>query len=471
MGTATKVLFIVNGFPPNQQSGTFRSEAFARYLPDFGVYPMVICAADADCLVAQYGAKLQWQDDPRWPEVRRIEWGLDSAPKPMGHVGAILRRMPIGWTLALRRGREATMARILPTARETIARHRPSVIYASSIPVECCLIADRLGQEFGLPVVQDFRDIWSYGWQVSYRHYVDFLLERSLERRVLARAAMVIANTPTARSLLLSKIGLAPERVTTVPNGYDERTFENASGAIFPDDGKFRIAHLGLLTTPPVVGGLRRFVKRSLGFSYRPIQSDSSTRSASWFLKAIEKLFDEQEALRSAIQVVFVGKFNAEDERVFRSFRYPDSLSVVPPVVHADAVRMCYQADLLLLLQVEMKLGGADFCTAVPGKIYDYLRSGTRILGLLQPGDAREMIECCGAGLAVPAKDTSQIGRAVCEEFRDWRARGSKSVKRFHCDVTKYEYRRLAEQMAGILACAAIGDPDGKHLFGKEGVG
>ena len=119
--------------------------------------------------------------------------------------------------------RAAVVHRVTGLAKEVIRNELPQVIYATSPPPEALLLADHLGKEFGIPVVCDLRDPWTYSCHARYRHILDFCHERRLERRLLNRAAAVIANTPTARTLLLKVVGVSPSRMVTIPNGYDER--------------------------------------------------------------------------------------------------------------------------------------------------------------------------------------------------------------------------------------------------------
>lgn len=92
-----KALFIVHGFPPAQHSGTFRSAAFARYLPDFGITPIVVCASDeADVLT--YGDRASESESVPGVVVARPDWKWKTSAR--GALQHALRRLPLGWTLA-----------------------------------------------------------------------------------------------------------------------------------------------------------------------------------------------------------------------------------------------------------------------------------------------------------------------------------------------------------------------------------
>jgi hypothetical protein len=190
-----KVLFIAHGFPPAQHSGVFRTEAFAKYLPDYGIEPIVVAATDAS-RVRPYPSQAAAARTTSSCPVFRTEWELQSPPEPSARLIRLLLRLPLGATVGRRFWRRKSSEAVLRLARNVIKDRAPQVIYASSPPEEAALMAIQLGRQTGLPVVCDLRDIWSYGFEKRYRHIVDFWLERKLERDCLSRARRVIAIRP-----------------------------------------------------------------------------------------------------------------------------------------------------------------------------------------------------------------------------------------------------------------------------------
>ena len=452
-----KALMILHGFPPAHHSGTLRNAAYARHLPDFGIQPVILCASDDD-RVMPYGIVSGWHDDPQWAEVRRMSWNLLSKRSGFLMVRRGLQRLPIGGTLDVRRARARVLAGVLPAARELVQRHAPQVIYASAPPVETLLVAAALSREMNLPWVCDLRDPWSYYSWAKYRHWLDFALERRLERRVLSQAAAVIANTPTAKDLLITRVGVPPGKIVVIPNGYDELDFQALSGIGNDRRTKFTVVYTGILSSfQGRAPSPRHDLKRALGVDYRPLVSDPNTRSPRWFLEAVERLLDAQPSWRERLEIVFAGSYTDFDRAIFSSFRYPDCLRVLPPLPHTEALRLCAQAHLCLLLQIEMKKDGKDYCTSVPGKLYDYLRTGTRILAPIQQGDAQELIERLDAGMVVPPRDVQAIQTALEREFRRWENGETPRRTALSPELSKYERRNLSRQLADLLVQAASG--------------
>jgi len=446
-----KALMILHGFPPAHHSGTFRNEAFARHLPDFDIQPVVLCATDDDRGIP-YNKVDGWRDNPRWAEVRRLPWELLPEPGQNQPAGRWLQRLPLGWTVACRLARKRVLNRVLPAAIELVRQHRPRVIYVSSPPIEAALVADALAQETGLPLVCDLRDPWTFLSWARYRHWLDFAIERRIEHNVLSRAAAVIANTPTARDLLISQIRLPPEKVIVIPNGYNESDFKSLSNTESERGSKFTVAYTGILSSFHTrAHSTRQMLKHALAVDYQPVDSDPNTRSPRWFFEAVELLLDAEPRLRERLEIVFAGAYTEFDRAIFNAFRYPACLRVLPPLPHTEALRLCARANLCLLLQIEMRLGGKDYCTAIPGKLYDYLRVGTRLLAPLQRGDAQELIEKFNAGVVVPPRDVQAIRAALEREIRRWESGESSRRTSAPPELDMYERRRLTRRLAEVL--------------------
>lgn len=444
------ILFIAHGFPPTQNSGVFRNAAFARHLPGFGIFPAVVCASD-DIRTLTYRRAESWKDEPGWLDVTRLPWGLIEAPASWGTGYRILRRLPFGASIATRNHRTHVLNRIQPAAEELVRKHKPDLIYASAPPIETIVLADSVARHTGLPMVLDLRDPLAYNPWIRYRHRVDFRIEARLEADILNRAAAVIANTPTAARLLVEQLRVEPSRVRVLPNGYDDDDFRAAEGARPPDAQRFRIVYTGLLSTEkPGKPGLRNAIKRSLGFDYWPMELDTSTRSPQWFLAALQSLLDERHALRSKVEAVFAGSFHDDMHDLFRAFHYPGALRVLAPVPRREAAAMLVQSDLCLLLQFDVRLHGADFCPFVPGKLYDYLRSGTPILAPMNCPDAAQIIREFDAGTVIPPRDVPAIKDALLRAITRWENEGPRNrALRTGCE--RFERRALTRELATIM--------------------
>lgn len=408
-----RLLFIAHSFPPVQHSGTLRAQAFAKYLPEFGV-SLAIFTADPSS-VSNWGvsaaARLDgWRDDERWLEVCRVLWGVAAPGRPMRW----LKRLPVGQTVLVRRERQALVRQLLPAVLEAVERHRPDLIFATLQPVETVYLAREAARRCGLPWMADLRDPWSYAASAPYRHYVDFLLERCAERNVLATAAHVLVTTEASRQLLVKHSGVDAKKVTVLPNGFEPESGAAAGDREPLDAGRFVVAHLGELSSVERPdASIRAVLRRRLGLRYDPLQTDNTTRSARWALEAAKRLIEERPELREKLRFWFVGIPDATRFASFREFPYPECIRVMPRVASVEADAIARRADLLLLLQNRYFLNGKDHGVAIAAKTYSYLQTGRPILACLQQSEMADLVRAHGRGVVVRPDDVSQIAAAL----------------------------------------------------------
>lgn len=103
---------------------------------------------------------------------------------------------------------------------------RPSVIVAASNHV-CALPALRAARILGLPMVHDMRGLWELSRAAREPEFLaspQFFYERSLDIAVARQADHVFALSPPMRRLMIER-GVAPARITYLPNGCDISRF------------------------------------------------------------------------------------------------------------------------------------------------------------------------------------------------------------------------------------------------------
>ncbi|QVL50097.1 MAG: glycosyltransferase [Thiocapsa sp.] len=457
-----KVFFISHGFPPMRHSGTFRSEAFVRYLPEFGIEPIVFTANEVVSFpIYDAGRADHSVDAAITPKVIRCNW-RNERPEHTGvrEVLAQGLRFPLVNTLVVQIQRSIFAASVGEYALRCVRSFSPSVIYASSPPVDTIVLARYLSIKTGLPYICDLRDPWTYFYTSKYRSYLDFLLERAYERWVLKNAAWVISNTEQAKRQLTHRVGIKASNIHVIPNGYDPKEFEQPSRTAALEHNHFNIVYTGLLSpfVPQSRATSRAMIKCLLGLDYRPVDCNQNHRSPYFFLRGLSLLVDRHPTLRQRIRCHFVGAFDSLLLAQLNSFEFPEMLQVHDAMTQADANEICKAADLLLLLQLSMKVGGKAECAAVPGKLFNYLRTGVPILAPMEDNDAAEIIRVRRAGYVCPPEDVNGIAFHLEHEFNDWQ----ESQGRMNRDhpvpdaVGEFDRRSLTGRLAGLLESAAI---------------
>jgi PEP-CTERM/exosortase A-associated glycosyltransferase len=152
----------------------------------------------------------------------------------------------------LREWRE--IGRLASVIDALVGQWRPDVLHAHS-PALCGQAALRVARRRGIPLVYEIRAFWedaAVGNGQGREGSVKYLLTRTLENHVVAGADAVVTICDGLRGDLVAR-GVAPDRITIMPNGVDLSLF----GAPPPRDEALA-AELGL-ADGPVIGFIGSF--------------------------------------------------------------------------------------------------------------------------------------------------------------------------------------------------------------------
>ena len=127
-------------------------------------------------------------------------------------------------------------------------------------------------------------------------------------------------------------------------------------------------------------------------------------RSPAQILDAVSQLIDAEPDIAETLRIRFVGKFPQEYERMLEDTGLVEILRVDGYLNHRQAVAAMIESDLLFLMQA----GEGSECF-IPGKLYEYIRSGTPIIGLFLEGLAPALIRESGCGVVIAPGDVESI--------------------------------------------------------------
>jgi glycosyltransferase involved in cell wall biosynthesis len=270
--------------------------------------------------------------------------------------------------------------------------------------------------------IADFRDPWVRRMSFAPPSAAHRRIQESLEGKVVRRATRVVTTSEATRQDFLGRYpDCDPRRIVVIPNGYDEDDFprENVDA-----DPAFLILHMGQLNPERPVGPL---------------------------LDCIESFLAVRHDARDAIRVDLIGPRYIEDEREVARRGYSTIVRFREGVPHREAVGLLGRARVLLLMEQESDRGAL----ILPGKIFEYLRAGRPILGIVPRGAAWDLITRLGAGsCALPSDPVGGAG-ALTALYDAWR-RGDEA--RSHADpieVRAFERRSLTGRLAALLDEAA----------------
>jgi len=163
-----------------------------------------------------------------------------------------------------------------------------------------------------------------------------------------------------------------------------------------------------------------------------------------------------------ALRVRLLGNMGARFSQALHAFnvRHPDVIVCEPYVPHTQALAALMAADALLLV-----VGGGRGPAVqgwLPGKIFEYLRSGKPVLSLGDAqGDAARLIAQHGRGCTVAEHDAAGVAQALSRLIEERMAAGAAGAGTAASPGASpgespavFERRELARQLAEHLrAC------------------
>jgi glycosyltransferase involved in cell wall biosynthesis len=376
-----RVLFLAYLFPPIANSGTQRPLKFTKYLREHGWTATVMTAAD----FAGHTTVPELLDE--------LPAGLEVVRVPMLHqwVDAGVRRVlgdtvggaiggAIGWRLQQRYRSPDWYALWRPTVRRAalkIFRDRGfDAIFATGFPWTSLVAGADIARITNRPLIADFRDLWAgeHGFRDIRPPHDE---EVALERRVVNEAHTVVcASASIGRALRDAHPDAVQEKFVTIHNGFDRTDLKPR-----PDTHqrrRFRIVFTG--------------VWKDL---YNPVEL---YESISWLRRSHPHLLE-------GIEVITAGFAPGEARRRGLS----TIITELGIVSHRQAVELMQSADLLYLSHVD-----PDRQWAVPGKLYEYLASGSPVLALTHPHkETAQIINTVGGGVVISPDDPGTLYQAL----------------------------------------------------------
>jgi hypothetical protein len=430
-----RVLLVTYHFPPDAEIGGVRPLQIARYLPQYGIEPWVLTVDPQFAETPNLGLQPVGVPEDRilrtpvdktvhdrivslWQAVKHRRADREAGAAGGAAVGSVPRRLA-GWLrqwLTFPDARFGWYRPALRAAEDAIGRIGFDAILSTSPPRVAALIARTLARRHGLPWVMDIRDPWSAWYEsattrasgtASFR----FLQDR-LFRSCVMTAAAIVHNTERLRQLTCRMVPEATAKTRCVPNGCDAEWRPRRVG-IRP--AAFRIGYYGQIM------GLR---------------------SPKALLDGLRLWLDSARPNPALVSVRFTGSGFEEVARQARTLGLTDLLTLAPPVPRQEVADLMADDFVLLLVANAQPL-------QVPGKTYEYLAAGRRILVLTDHDGATADLLGSEEGCIV-AERAEEVSAALDRFYREYQSGSDASIDRAAL-VAENQYPRRVERFAEVL--------------------
>lgn len=425
-----RVLIITYYWPPAGGPGVQRWLKFAKYLPEFGVEPIILTVDPTKAtyplqdksLLAEIDPKLEvyrtdtfepfgaYQKTTGRKEVPFSGFANESdKPGPRQKLAKFIRG-----NFFLPDARKGWNKYAFKKAKQIIEQKGIQTVITTGPPQSTHLIGKRLKRQFQLNWIADFRDPWTdiYYYNELYPTALAKQIDKGMERAVIEQANVISTVSADMKRLLSSKTqNKADEQFAVLPNGFDEHDFSEWKE---PNNEAFTISYVGTLTHKYRIEG---------------------------FLNAVEELSKQGRA----IKLVFAGKQDEIVQKQLAKLKYAQ-VELPGYVAHAQALKMLEQSDALLLAIPDLP----DNKGILTGKLFEYLAAKRSIICLgPTDGDAANIIEKANAGFTFDYTDKAGIRDQIKVIIQSWE---QKEKPVMNTDfIESFSRKAITGQMANII--------------------
>lgn len=364
------VLLVHQAFvSPNQAGGT-RHYEFARLIVPDGQHKFTIIASTLSYLTGKAGAP---EDDANLDEGIQV---LRSYTLPVTNRSFVWRVI-------------AFFSFMFSAVWTSFRVKEVDLVMGTTPPIFQAVSAWVIAALRRKPFLLEVRDLWpEFAIDMGVlNNPVLIKLSRWLESFLYSRANHILVNSPAYRDYMLNR-GIAPEKVSLIPNGVDPTMFDG------PD--------------------VRDAVRQELGMGGRFVVSYAGAMGAANDLQVVLKAADR---LRDQADIHFLMIGDGKERKNLEAIAQTLKLSNVTFLGSQPKTRMpdflaASDACLATLMDIPM------FRTTYPNKVFDYMAARRpTILGI--DGVIREVVEAANAGIFVQPGDDAALADAVLKLHAD----------------------------------------------------
>ncbi len=411
-----------------------RTLKFTRYLPSFGIEPVVLTVDPAIASYPQLDASLTKEVAAGLRVVTTNSFeplsilskvaGKDKVP--YGGFANVKQETFFQKSLRWVRGnffipdaRVGWVKYAVAAAEKIISEENISCVYISSPPHSSQLIGLALKKKFpALKWIADLRDPWTKIYYYKELLHTSFAAKKdfSFERKVLEQCdAAIVVSASIRRDFAQAHPHIDAGKIHVLPNGYDEADFEKSYAS---DQSKFIITYVGTIAD-----------------SYKP----------EVFFAALKKFI----AANNPAEILFrfIGSATPAIRTIVATSGLESNCEWVSYVPHVRAIEYMKQSSLLLLIIPDV--AGAD--GILTGKLFEYIGSGRSVLGIGPvKGDAAAILASCEAGSFFEREEEENIVSYMENNFHLWKSGGTSTVGSGEIRL-KYSRQALTASLATII--------------------
>lgn len=423
-----RVLIITYYWPPAGGPGVQRWLKFVKYLPNYGVQPIVYVPENPTYpildahLNSEVAENIEIIKSPIREPYRFAE--LFSKKKSKTISKGIIPKDKISFSqklLLFIRGNffipDARVFWVKPSMKYLLKylKNNPvDVVITTGPPHSIHLIGLELKHTLNCKWMADFRDPWT-----TIHYHKDLKLTKKaknkhlqLESEVLKNADKIIVTSPSTKNEFVQKTS---KPVALITNGFDDEFEIDKS----PNpDNTFSIAHIGTLL---------------------------SDRNPEILWEVLSELIHENEAFKLKLELKFAGVVSDSVKMSLKHYNLNSFSRFMGYIPHDEAIALQRKAAVLLLLEIDRP----ETRAILPGKLFEYLAAQRPIIAIgPEKSDIELILNETQAGIFFDSSKKKELKREIMRLF-ELHKENKLTVNSIN--VEQYHRKNLAEKMAEAL--------------------
>lgn len=422
-----KILIITYYWPPAGGPGVQRWLKFVKYLPDFGIQPIVyvpenptypiidenlIKEVSDKAIVIRHKIFEPYQLASFFSEnkTKKISSGIIPNQKKQSFMDKLF--LLIRGNLFIPDARFLWVKPSVSYLEKYIVENNIDTIITSGPPHSLHLIGLKLKQSIDLKWFADFRDPWTtIGYHKSLRlsNYAT-MKHKMLERKVLNAADTLIVTSKTTKREF-EAITIKP--IAVITNGYDVEKIEAQTL-----DLKFSLAHIG---------------------------SFLSERNPMILWESLVELISEVPDFILHLEIKLIGAVSQEVAETIAQFGLDSYLNNLGYVSHGEAIAHQRKSQVLLLIEID----STETKSIIPGKLFEYLVSNRPILAIgPKNSDFEEIITVTNTGVFFDYSEKTRLKSVILDYYNQF-LDGNLSSN--GVGLQKYSRKNLTKELVSLI--------------------
>lgn len=427
MPESKKLLIITYYWPPAGGPGVQRWLKFVKYLPDFGIQPIVYVPENPTYPIIDEKLVKEVSDDTivlkhkifepyqlasflSKNKTKKISSGIIPNAKKQSFLDKFF--LWIRGNLFIPDARVYWVKPSVTYLKQYIQEHKIDTIVTSGPPHSLHLIGLEIKQKLGVQWFADFRDPWT---TIGYHKELKLSgfaanKHKTLEHKVLNTADTIIVTSKTTKTEFEQ---LTTKPIAVITNGYDVEKINKVNL-----DEKFSLAHIG---------------------------SFLSERNPLILWECLSELIRENPTFASHFELKLIGAVSQVVLDTISNYNLNSYLTNLGYLSHEEAVAQQRKSQVLLLIEINSE----QTKSIIPGKLFEYMVSERPIIAIGPEGsDFSEIITTTNTGVFLNYTEKEKLKAVIVDYYAQFL---EGKLQSYAVGLQQYSRKNLTKELAFLL--------------------